>query len=211
MDGPGHGRTYSVDRLRGLSDGVIAVAMTLLVLDLKVPPGLTDPTLHRDLIGQVPNFIAWVVSFALLARFWTIHHVVLDTLEECHTSTIGLNFLLLGGISLVPFATSLIGRYELHPIAVLLFSAVVGAVGMLHGLLARHVERHPHLHKRGPMTDVSWYRRYQLVGPPAFAVGAALLALISPVTALLLWITEPPVAALFGRRHRYNPAEPVEP
>ena len=82
---------FSTARLKSLSDGVFAIAMTLLILDLKLPPlGLTTDrgVFTADLVAQIPRFISWILSFAILCRLWIINHGLLqyrnDEITEIH-------------------------------------------------------------------------------------------------------------------------------
>jgi len=106
-------RTYGVERLGAFSDGVFAIVATLLVLDIKLPdPPLPGREIGHELVGNIPAFIGWLVSFVVLARFWTIHHHVVHVLDRVSRQTIAWNFVFLATISLLPFAASLVGIYE---------------------------------------------------------------------------------------------------
>lgn len=194
---PARGRTYGVERLAALSDGVFAIVLTLLVLELKIPevPTGAEQELVADLLGQIPSLVAWVVSFILVARFWLVHHAVLESIEQCHLGTMVSNFAVLGCVSLVPFGAALIGTYEWDLVAIALFSAVMALSGLSLGLFARHVARHPHLHKTEGATNLRWHWRYHALAIPAFATFAILVALVHhPGTALSAWILEPLIA-----------------
>ena len=98
-------------RLESFSDGVIAVAITLLVLNLKVPSSGTHNTLAHQLLHQWPSYAAYVVSFATVGIIWVNHHVVIGRLARVDHVIILLNLLLLLCIVVVPFATSLVASY----------------------------------------------------------------------------------------------------
>lgn len=89
------GQTSSLERLRTLTDGIYAIVATLLVLDLKAPeiPGLTNATLIADLFKQIPNFIAYLISFAIVASLWMRNHWILEPLKKCDYTTFWLNLL----------------------------------------------------------------------------------------------------------------------
>lgn len=125
-------RTYSLERLYGLSDGVYAFALTLLVLDLKAPeiPGVTNSELAADLLQQVPNFIAYIISFLIIAFFWIIHHRILHSVTKCDERALMLNLLHLLFVSLTPYVASLIGHYEGDRIASIVFSANLGLASL---------------------------------------------------------------------------------
>lgn len=97
-------------RLEAFSDGVIAVAITLLVLDLKVPPPATHH-LGAQLAAQWPSYVAYVVSFATIGIIWINHHAVILRLREVDATILYINLFLLMTIAALPFATSLMATY----------------------------------------------------------------------------------------------------
>jgi len=102
----------SKGRLEAFSDGVIAVAITLLVLDLVVPaPGLHHQTLAHNLGREWPRYVAYVVSFVTIGIIWINHHAVLRRLEEVDHTLLIVNLLVLLTIGVLPFATSLMATY----------------------------------------------------------------------------------------------------
>lgn len=196
--------TYPTERLSALSDGVFAIVLTLLVLDLKIPElpaQFGEARMLADLRGQIPNFLAWLISFILLARFWIVHHAIVARLARCHTGTMIWNFVFLGLASLVPFAAGLIGTYEFDPIAITIFGATLGATGLALGFFARHVLSEPHLHRPGPGGSIEWHWRYHGRVLPAFAVLSVVLIPVEELASLLVWAVEP-LVALFASRRR---------
>lgn len=193
--------TYSTERLGALSDGVFSIVLTLLVLELKVPEGDTESQLIRDLEAQIPNFIAWLISFVLVARFWIVHHAIVASLSKCHVGTMAWNFVVLALMSLVPFAASLIGSYEFDSVAVLIFAALLGSAGMSIGLLARHAAKEAHLRREPHDIDLQWQWKYHSRVLPGVAAVSVLLLGVEELAALAIWGVEP-VIAFFGALRR---------
>ena len=114
-----------VDRLLALTDGVVAIALTLLVLQLKVPR-LSDPTSASELAAQLGNgtdqLISYLISFYVIANFWLVHHRVFRRLTGQRESLAWLNFAFLFTISIMPFASDLLGEYAENPLAVDVFA-----------------------------------------------------------------------------------------
>lgn len=192
--------TFSLERLGALSDGVFAIILTLLVLELKIPQ-LTathsEQEMLLDLERQIPSFAAWIISFVLVARIWIVHHAILARLARCHIGTITINFVLLGFCSLVPFGAGLIGTYEWDPLAIIIFSGVFAATGFSLGLLARHAERESSLHRPDAApVDLNFHWRYHALGIPGVALASVLMIPIHEVVSLGLWLMEPAVAAV---------------
>src|SRR3989442_448272 len=108
---PGLGQTVAVrtSRLEAFSDGVFAIAATLLVLELRVPPG--EPDLVRALIGLWPAYAAYLISFLTIGIIWGNHHTLLEHCRRVDRPFLYLNLLLLIAGGIVPFPTALGGEY----------------------------------------------------------------------------------------------------
>ncbi|MDQ3915103.1 MAG: TMEM175 family protein [Actinomycetota bacterium] len=184
-------RTYGVERLGAFSDGVFAIVATLLVLDLKLPdPPLPGRELGHELVDNIPAFFGWVVSFVVLARFWAVHHHVVDALARVSMHTIVWNFAFLGTISLLPFAASLVGTYEFESAGPhVVFAVGLGLTALTLGLFTRHVARAEHLCREAqPDLDRVW-RHHSLV-VPAVAVVASAAAFLHPAMGLAVLTAE---------------------
>ena len=96
-------------RLEAFSDGVFAIAITLLVLELRVPGG--DGSLWHKLIHEWPQFAAYLSSFAVIGIMWVNHHSMFRAIVRTDRPLLFLNLLLLLWMSLLPFPTSLVSRY----------------------------------------------------------------------------------------------------
>jgi uncharacterized membrane protein len=101
----------STNRLEAFSDGVIAVAITLLVLNIAVPALRPGETLGHGLAAQWPVYAAYVTSFLTIGIIWINHHVMISRLREANHTILFLNLLLLLSIGILPFATSLMAAY----------------------------------------------------------------------------------------------------
>ena len=109
-------------RVEAFSDGVLAVVITLLVLEVKVPSNLIDDAaLWSALRGLAPVIAAWVVSFAFVLTFWVSHHYLMSSLKYADRGLLWLNGFFLLAITLTPFPTGLVGQYPgfTAPLAVL--------------------------------------------------------------------------------------------
>jgi uncharacterized membrane protein len=116
------------DRLLTLSDGVVAIALTLLVLQLKVPPlrSVIPPTSASALAAQLATgtdqLISYLISFYVIANFWLIHHRVFRQLTGQRESLAWWNFVFLFTITIMPFTSGLLGEYSENPLAVGIFA-----------------------------------------------------------------------------------------
>lgn len=104
------GRRYGKGRMEAFSDGVVAIAITLLVLEL-TPPALESGSVWRALLEQWPEYLAYLVSFASIGAAWVAHAAVTDHIAEVDAVFFRLNLLLLFFVSVLPFPTGMIGAY----------------------------------------------------------------------------------------------------
>jgi uncharacterized membrane protein len=139
--------TSSPMRLCSLTDGIYAIVLTLLVLDLKPPSdeGLSDAALIDDVLRQIPNFLAYIASFAVVAQIWQRHHRLFTHQLRCDVTIVGLNFLHIFLVTLIPYTASLVWHYSNDRFAVILFNIDLAAGGGSLMLIARAVARRPHL------------------------------------------------------------------
>ncbi len=108
------------DRIEALVDGIFAIAMTILVLTLVVPDvngSLSNMAVQNALYGILPSFYTLVMSFILLAFFWTIQHRIFHKIKYVDTIMLWINIVWLLFIVLVPFMASLTGKYDQFPIS----------------------------------------------------------------------------------------------
>lgn len=101
----------STSRLEAFSDGVIAIAITLLVLELRVPAPEAAGSLAHKLGGEWPSYVAYVVSFLTIGVIWINHHAMVRRLRMVDHPTLVLNLVLLLWIGVLPFTTALMARY----------------------------------------------------------------------------------------------------
>jgi uncharacterized membrane protein len=126
-----------IDRLLALTDGVVAIALTLLVLQLQVP--VTHAlTKHPDSAGALwdalspdaSEITSYLVSFLVIAQFWMVHHRVLRGMRGHSEGLAWRNFGFLLALTLMPFTSDLIGRYGTNPVAITLFGLNLVAISL---------------------------------------------------------------------------------
>jgi uncharacterized membrane protein len=101
----------STNRLESFSDAVIAVAITLLVLNIEVPPPGAGRSLGHELVHQWPTYAAYVTSFITIGIIWINHHAMISRLGRADHTILILNLLLLLSIGVLPFGTRLVATY----------------------------------------------------------------------------------------------------
>jgi uncharacterized membrane protein len=143
-----HGRTLKpradneieFGRIVAFSDGVFSIAITLLVLNLGIDKGLTEGQIDDALWDQREMFFAYAISFAVIGRFWLVHHRFFSEVNAFDGRLIGLNLVYLGWVVLIPFSSEVLGEYGGKTTAVVLYSvnlAVVVLLGLLMSVDAR--------------------------------------------------------------------------
>jgi uncharacterized membrane protein len=133
----------SKSRLEAFSDGVIAVAITLLVLDLKVPSPSPHHSLGHELGRMWPNYVAYVISFVTIGIIWINHHAMIARLREPDHTILILNLLLLLSVGVLPFATSLFATYlregQGEHLAAAIYAGAFLVMSILFATLNRHI------------------------------------------------------------------------
>ncbi|HEY6729479.1 MAG TPA: TMEM175 family protein [Solirubrobacterales bacterium] len=185
-------------RIVAFSDGVFSIAITLLVLNLGIDKGLTEGQIDNALWDQREMFFAYAISFAVIGRFWLVHHRLFAEFHAFDSRMIGLNLLYLGWIVLIPFSSEVLGEYGGKTTAVVLYSvnlAVVVLLGLLMTIDAR---------RRGLMKiDDRTHRENQIRA--VYIAGIFLLsipvAFVAPKIAPWLWLVLfiDPASRLAGR------------
>ncbi len=174
-------------RVEALSDGVFAIVITLLVLELKVPH-LASPASVAEMAGALralaPKFLAWVVSFLTVCVIWLNHHRLFAMLARLDAGLFWRNANLLLWTSFIPFPDALMGDYPRNPLAVSLYGGVMALMALGFVLMRRHMARTPGLLREEVDRDAfrrgTWFS--VALGPVAYSAFAA-LAWVSTVAA----------------------------
>jgi uncharacterized membrane protein len=139
-------------RIVAFSDGVFSIAITLLVLELKLPEHLSHGEVWGAVWDQREKFLAYGISFAVIARFWLVHHSFFSEVKAFDSRLIGLNMLYLAWIVLIPFSSQVLGEYGGSLAAVAIYSANLAAVVLIGQWMAWDA-RHSGLAKRDAQTE----------------------------------------------------------
>ena len=167
-------------RLDTFSDGVLAIAVTVMLLDLKAPQGG-----HPSDLGPLwPGFLSYLISFAFVALFWVNHRHILRRLKKVTEPVLWTNIAFLFLITLIPFSTSYMARSSIAAFPTALYAAVIGACGMTFGILRSLIAE--------GIEDAALKRKF--AGPKVAIVGAATFALLA-ASAVMAYVASP-LAAL---------------
>ena len=130
-----------MERIVYFSDAVFAIAITLLVLQIRVPAGLSPTELTTALIGLWPEYLSYLISFTVIGSLWRAHHRIFRHIRAYDERLIYLNLLFLMCVAFLPFSASLIGEYGSQPVAFEIYASNVAATGMFLGGTWWHATR----------------------------------------------------------------------
>jgi uncharacterized membrane protein len=175
-------------RLEAFSDGVFAVAATLLVVELHVPASGTS--VGPALLAQWPSYVTYVTSFATIGIIWVNHHMLFAHVRQVDRTLLFLNLLLLMTVSVIPFPTALLGQYVTAGDDGHLVSALYGTIMVLMSIAFTLLWRHVTSDRRliGPHLDPHRARQESMLfsaGLGAYVAGIGLSFVSAPLALLL--------------------------
>lgn len=175
-------------RLEAFSDGVIAIIITIMVLELKIPHG-TD---WQSLRLLAPKFISYIISFIYIAIYWNNHHHLLHTVKHVTGAILWSNTHLLFWLSLVPFVTAWAGENRFADLPVAVYSAIMLMAGVAYFILSKTIIR---VHGKDSLLSTAIGHDlkgiisiigYSIAVPLAFVFKDASLAIIIAIA--ILWL-----------------------
>jgi uncharacterized membrane protein len=128
-------------RIVAFSDGVFAIAITLLILPLGLGDHLSNGQVAHALFDQWDNFLAFAISFAVIGRFWLVHHRFFGEVTAFDGRLMALNMVYLGCIVLIPFSSEVLGKYGGATASVILYSINLALVVTLGWVMAADARR----------------------------------------------------------------------
>jgi uncharacterized membrane protein len=189
------------ERLAAFSDGVIAIIITIMVLELKLPEAASHGEAWSSFLQPLaPKLAVYALSFCIVGTMWINHHQLLAAVRRGSPQLLWTNLLLLFFMSLIPLATGFLGEHPLLPRAISFYALILASSSAAFGLLRYHLGRMPE-HDRGQMP----FRRATLIRSFASTIlyaAAAILAAYAPAAALALTVFVPVmfnVPIIFGR------------
>lgn len=199
----------ATSRVEAFSDGVLAVVITLLVLEVKVPSDLkSDLALWRAIWGIAPVLLAWVVSFAFVLTFWVSHHYFFAALRRTDRGLLWLNGLFLLSVTLIPFPTGLVGTYPGYAAPLALLSGAMCLTSLSFLLMRLYATRHAGLLRDEIPKAQQRFALVQSAAAPALYALAIGLSLIWPPGAILIQIGV--LLLFFLRTPSHAPTDSVE-
>jgi uncharacterized membrane protein len=180
--------TTETARVEAFSDGVFAVAITLLILEIKVPG--YDGDLGAKLLLQWPSYLAFVISFAFIGVMWINHHRLFTHIRKSDDTLLILNLALMFSVCIVPFTTALLAAHLRHPgarTAVVVYDVTYLVVALFFNVLWRYAaSRDGHLLANDLDREVTGKITQQYnYGPVAYMIAVALAWVSIPASLLI--------------------------
>jgi uncharacterized membrane protein len=187
-------RIEGTSRIEAFSDGVIAIIVTLLIFEVRlpeVPPHASSAEFWAALVSIAPKFGSFALSFAAVAIYWVNHHHFFSGITHTDWKLLWLNNLLLFFLSIVPFTTAVLGDHLDQPIAIALYALDLGLAAAAFTLMGRYVLFVGRLVDDSIPDDArrTEFRR-SLIGT-GFYLGCVPIAFVAPVVALVQFVAIP--------------------
>ncbi len=186
-DGGARETIVEMSRLNGLSDGVFAFALTLLVLALAIPEGITEAELLLELPKLAPKMLVYLISFAVVGGAWGSHQRMFGQIRSGDGPLVWLGLLSLLFVTLLPAGAALLGRFPNSFLSIVCFAAIVIMIQLSALWLWRHASKQRLINPALDERVVDGIGRRLVINAGAFAVSIPLM-FISPILVYVTWI-----------------------
>jgi uncharacterized membrane protein len=186
-----------LERIIFFSDAVMAIAVTLLAVDIK-PPDVGPSQLAAALVELSPKFVSFALSFMIIASFWVMHHMTFSYIRDYDYRLAWLNILFLMFIALTPFASSLLGAYIFNDSALMLYSFVIAMAGFTRASIWEYAVREHRFVDSSLSKDlIRKVRVRNMLAPIAFGVSIPLVLINTAFIGI--WVVVPISILLFRK------------
>jgi uncharacterized membrane protein len=198
---------FSKTRVEAFSDGIFAIIITLLVLEIKVPhieDHHSPEGLTAALFNLLPKLISWIISFFTVAVIWVNHHKLFKQFRQIDHGIFWWNALLLLWTTFIPFPTAVLGDYPGNPASLILYGSVMALMALSFTLMRWYVLRNPALLEE--TTDIVLFRKgtvLSLIFGPAFYLAGVAVSWVHPYISFAIFLSIP-VYFIFSERNHEN-------
>lgn len=191
-------KEFQLERLILFSDAVFAIAITLLVIEIKIPElhgeEITDKALLHKLVELIPKFIGFLVSFLLIGQYWIVHHRMFGYVINFSAKLIWLNIFFLLSVALMPFSTGFYSEYvttkTMTP--VIFYTANIACLGIINFFMWQYISNPKANLTENLLPAVARLFSYRALTVPVIFIAFAIVYRYNPVIAF--WI--PPLIPL---------------
>lgn len=188
---PREKRNADPDRLLMFTDGVFAIIITVMVIDIEVPDFSSGQSLLASMADIRSSVVVFVISFLIVGTYWAWHRSAFAQVRYIDLNTIWLNLLFLLPVSMIPFATATLGEDSQEPAALYLYGAVLISATLLRVILDSYLRRHPGLLWETPTESARRLSRGVAIAPILVYAAAMAIAGAVPWLSLLLYFSLP--------------------
>jgi uncharacterized membrane protein len=185
-----------IGRILALSDGVFAIALTLLILEIAVPATTSNAGLPKALLALWPRYLAYLVSFVVIARFWGTHRLAFRLIARDDGALVSLNLLLLLFVAFLPFPTAVLGQHFGSPAAAVLYATSVTLASIASTAYWWYASGRGRLLRTDVRRAQVRALRARSLSAPVFFALTLPIAVFAPYAAEILWILVFPLTRL---------------
>jgi uncharacterized membrane protein len=188
-------------RILTFSDGVFAIAILLLLIDIKLPAGTSTTDLGAALVSLWPNYLAFFISFVVIGLYWSAHVRLFREIVRYDWGLVWLNLLYLLFIVIIPFSTSVLSTHFVK-LSVIMYAATIAAAGYSNTIVRIYSTKgHRLISRRFGNIYIKNMTLLSLIAPTGFAISIG-IAFINPSIAQYFWIIMLITHIIFQRRLR---------
>jgi uncharacterized membrane protein len=179
--------SLELERLIFFSDAIIAIAITLLTVQINLPANIHRSQLTGAIVNLIPQFGIYALSFLVIGNYWVIHHRVFRNIKHYDSTLIWLNVFFLLFIAFLPVPSHVVGRFPTEQAAIIFFDICLIFTGVTQAAIWRHASyKHRLIDKRLSQRLVDWGMVRSLV-PPMVMLLSIILTYINTISAVLCW------------------------
>lgn len=200
-------KEFQLERMILFSDAVFAIAITLLVIELKVPEidkaELTEGKLLQALVLLIPKFFGFMVSFLFIGIYWTVHHRLFGYVVNYTPRLVRLNLLFLFAVALMPFSTAFYSEYLMKHVftPVVFYTGNIILLGIFNLFMWRHISNPKNKLSEGLSQADAQYFSFRAVLVPSMFTLFAFIYLVNPYIASAMPMFVPIIMRLIQKRH----------
>lgn len=207
-------KEFQLERLILFSDAVFAIAITLLVIEIKVPEiphgELTERALSKSLWMMVPKFVGFIISFMIIGLYWTVHHRLFGYVVAYTQKLLWYNLFFLMAVAVMPFSSGFYSEYITHFYVspMMFYVANISAIGVLNFILWRYIANPKNKLTEGLTQGVARYFSLRAISVPVIFTSIGIVYFFAPKLAVIIPLITPIVMRLvFGRMRKKLDAE----
>ena len=187
-----------LDRVTSFSDAVMAIAITLLIIEMIIPNASPD-LLISELSNLIPKFFSHVVSFFIIGSYWIAHHSMFTYIKDYDNNLLWINLLFLFFVSFIPFPSALLGEYTSVQLIIIIYSSNIALLGFSLWLLWFYASRNFKLISKDVNPRIiKNIKNYNIIGPLGFSISIP-FTFISIFAAIIIWWITPIIGVIYRR------------